>query len=155
MTGPEQPHDNHDDRTTVSSYLTARLDKDGRWILSTGGHYGTERNAAVDSTTGARKSADWYAVAANLFYTVNETWTPGFRAEWFRDDEGVRTAVLKRPGFAASFYDVTLGVTYKPWTSLSIRPEVRFDWASGEARPFNDQTERSQFTAAVDAIWRF
>ena len=92
MTGPEQPHNNHDDRTTVSSYLTAKLDGDGRWVLSTGGHYGIEQNAATDPVTGGRKNADWYAVAANLFYTLNDRWRPGFRAEWFRDDEGVPPA---------------------------------------------------------------
>jgi putative OmpL-like beta-barrel porin-2 len=155
MTGPEQPHDNHDNRTTVSSYLTAKLDKVGRWVLSTGGHYGVEENAASDPVTGAKKNADWYAVAANLFYTIDERWRPGFRAEWFRDDEGVRTAVLKRPGFAASFYDVTLGVTFKPLPSLSLRPEIRFDWTSSEVRPYDDQTRKSQLTAAMDAIWRF
>jgi hypothetical protein len=101
------------------------------------------------------KNADWYAVAVNLFYTLDEKWRPGFRAEWFRDDEGVRTAVLKRPGFAASFYDVTLGVTYKLLPSLSLRPEIRFDWTSSDVRPFNDQTQKAQFTAAMDAIWRF
>ncbi|HKF42472.1 MAG TPA: outer membrane beta-barrel protein [Thermoanaerobaculia bacterium] len=155
ITGPEQPHDNHDDRTVASSYLTAKLDKDGNWLLSAGGHYGFEQNAAVDPMTGARKDADWYALAANLFYSVNERWRPGFRFEWFRDDEGTRTAVLGRPGFAASFYDATLGATWKPWGSLSLRPEIRFDWVTGSARPFDDQTARSQLTAAVDAIWRF
>jgi hypothetical protein len=50
---------------------------------------------------------------------------------------------------------VTLGVTYKPLPSLSLRPEIRFDWTSGDVRAFNDQTEKSQVTAAVDAIWRF
>jgi putative OmpL-like beta-barrel porin-2 len=154
MTGPEQPHDSHDNRTTVSSYLTAKLDSEGRWLLSTGGHYGVEQNASVNPVTGGRKSADWYALAANLFYTLDEKWRPGMRAEWFRDDEGVRTGVLKRPGFAASFYDLTLGVTYKPHASLRIRPEIRYDWTP-DARPFDDQTRKSQLTAAVDAIWTF
>ncbi len=154
MTGPEQPDNNHDYRTVVSSYLTAKLDGESRCLLSTGGHYGVEKNAAVDPVTGGRKSADWYAYSANLLYTLDEKLRLGTRAEWFRDDEGTRTGVLKRPGFAASFYDLTLGVTYKPYSSLVIRPEVRYDWTP-DARPFNDQTEKSQLTAAVDAIWKF
>jgi hypothetical protein len=154
MTGPEQPDNNHDYRTVVSSYLTAKLGGESRWLLSTGGHYGVEKNAAVDPVTGGRKNAEWYAYSAHLFYTLDERWRLGTRAEWFRDDEGTRTGVLKRPGFAASFYDLTLGVTYKPYPSLLIRPEVRYDWTP-DARPFNDQTEKSQFTASVDAIWRF
>lgn len=154
ITGPEQPDNNHDYRTLVSSYLTAKFGADNRWLLSTGGHYGVEKNAAVDPATGLRKNVDWYAYAAHLFYTVNERARLGIRAEWFRDDEGTRTGQLRRPGFAASFFDLTLGVTYKPYPSLQIRPEVRWDW-SPDARPFNDQARRSQFTAAADVIWKF
>ena len=61
---------------------------------------------------------------------------------------------VRLPGFAASFYDLTLGVTYKPFRSLEIRPEVRCDWCP-DARPYNDQTDHFQFTAGVDVIWRF
>ncbi len=38
---------------------------------------------------------------------------------------------------------------------LSLRPEIRFDWTSSEVRPYDDQTRKSQLTAAMDAIWRF
>ena len=154
ITGPEQPDDNHDFRTVVSSYLTAKLGGESRFLLSTGGHYGFEKNAAVDPVTGGRRNAVWYTCSAHLFYALEEKWRLGARAEWFRDDEGTRTAVLKRPGFAASFYDLTLGVTYRPYSGLTIRPEVRYDWTP-DARPFNDQTAKSQLTAAMDAIWRF
>ena len=80
--------------------------------------------------------------------------TLAMRGEWFRDDEGTRTGQLKRPGFAASFYDLTVGLGYKPNASVQIRPEVRWDWTP-DARPFNDQTDKAQLTAALDVIWRF
>jgi hypothetical protein len=154
ITGPEQPNNNRDYRSLVSSYLTAKVGKDSRWLLSTGGHYGVEAKAAVNSATGRRKDADWYAYSAHLFYTVSPLLRLGMRAEWFRDDGGTRTGQLKRPGFAASFYDLTLGLGYKPYPSVQIRPEVRWD-CTPDARPFNDQTDKSQLTAAVDVIWRF
>jgi len=154
ITGPEQPDNNRDYRTLVSSYLTAKLGSDSRWLLSTGGHYGIERNAAVDPSTGRRTNADWYAYSAHLFYTVDERVRLGMRTEWFRDDEGTRTAQLRRPGFAASFYDLTLGLTYKPDASVQVRPEVRWDWTP-DARPYNDQSDKSQLTAAVDVVWKF
>src|SRR5215471_4223735 len=113
ITGPEQPNNNHDDRTLVSSYLTIKLGHDDRWLLSTGGHYGAEANAATDPATGRRKTADWYAYATHVFYTVNPRLRLGWRMEWFRDDEGTRTAQLGRSGIAASFYDLTLGLSYK------------------------------------------
>jgi hypothetical protein len=78
----------------------------------------------------------------------------GLRAEWFRDEQGTRTSQLGRPGFAASFFDLTLGATYKPFRSASIRPELRVDW-SPDARPYNDQTGRFQFVPAIDVIVRF
>lgn len=154
ITGPEQPHNNRDYRTLVSSYLTAKFGSQSEWLLATGGHFGFEENAAIDAETGRRKDAQWYAYAAHLFYTVDPRLRLGMRAEWFRDDDGTRTAQLKRPGFAASFFDVTTGLTYKPCPSVRIRPELRVDW-SPDARPFNDQTDKFQFTAACDVIWQF
>lgn len=154
ITGPEQPHNSRDYRSLVSSYVTAKIDSTSRLVLVTGGHYGFEANAAVDPVTGGRKDADWYAYSAHLFYTLDPQFRLGARAEWFRDDEGTRTGQLKRPGFAASFYDLTLGVAYKPVRSLQIRPEVRLDWCP-DARPYNDQADHFQLTASVDAIWRY
>src|SRR5712691_1764125 len=69
ITGPEQPHDNRDYRTLVSSYVTVKFDSSSRLVLVTGGHYGIEANAAIDPVTGSRKDADWYAYSAHLFYT--------------------------------------------------------------------------------------
>ena len=147
-----------DERTALPGkrqvYSTIKLGSGSRWLLSTGGHYGVEANAGVDPATGRRKAADWYAYSAHLFYTINPQLRLAMRAEWFRDDEGTRTGQLKRPGLAASFYDLTVGLGYKPNASVQIRPEVRWDWTP-DARPFNDQTDKAQLTAALDVIWRF
>jgi Putative beta-barrel porin-2, OmpL-like. bbp2 len=153
INGPEQPGNDHDDRTLVTSYLTVKLGSDEKWLLSTGGNVGHEANAASNAT-GRLKDAEWYACSAHLFYTVDPRLRLGLRAEWFRDDDGARTAVLKRPGFAASFYDVTFGVTYSLRKKLRVRPEIRLDWTP-DARPFNDQTDKSQVTAAFDVVWKF
>jgi hypothetical protein len=154
ITGPEQPNNNRDYRSLVTSYLTASLDSRGEWVLSTGGHYAYEPNAATNAETGLPKSAKWYGYTVNLFRTVSPRLRLGSRIEWFRDEEGTRTAVLGRPGFSASFFEATLGATCKLHSSLSLRPEVRLDW-SPNARPYNDQADRSQFTAALDVIWKF
>lgn len=152
ISGPEQPDNDNDYRSLLSSYVTVKFGQGEKWMLSTGGHYGYESNAALDAATGGRKAADWYAYSSHLFYTIDSRLKLGLRGEWFRDDEGTRTGVLKRPGFAASFYDVTVGATYKPRPHVWIRPEIRFDW-SPEARAFNDQTAKSQFTGAFDVVW--
>jgi hypothetical protein len=154
ITGPEQVDNDQKDRTLITSYLTFKFGAEDKWLLSTGGHVGHEENAAFDAESGATRDAEWYAYSAHLFYTVDPRLRLGFRMEWFRDDDAARTAVLKRPGFAASFYDATLGVTYSLRENLRIRPEVRLDWTP-DARPFNDQADKSQVTAAFDVVWKF
>ena len=154
ITGPEQPDNDRDYRSLISSYLTAKLGSTDAWLLSAGGHLGYESNAARDVATGRRNDATWYGTTVNLFYAVDPRWRLGTRVEWFRDEQGTRTGQLGRPGFAASFFDLTLGATYKPLRSVSIRPELRVDW-SPDARPYNDQTSRFQFVPAIDVIVRF
>jgi Putative beta-barrel porin-2, OmpL-like. bbp2 len=154
ITGPEQPDDNRDYRTLVTSYLTAKFGSQMQWVLSTGGNFASESRAAADAETGRVKDTKWYGYTVNLFYTVLAQLRLGGRLEWFRDENGTRTAVLKRPGFDASFFEMTLGVTYTPWRSVIIRPELRVDW-SPDARPYNDQTKKVQAVPAVDLIVRF
>lgn len=154
ITGPEQPDNNRDYRTLMSSYLTAKVGPGGAWTVSAGGHVGYESNAAVDAATGRRKDAKWYGTTVNVFYEIDPKVRLGTRLEWFRDEQGTRTALLGRPGFAANFFDFTVGVTYKPLRSVIIRPELRVDW-SPDARPYNDQTGKVQFTPAIDLLVRF
>ncbi len=154
ITGPEQPDNNRDYRNLVTSYLTAKFGSHMQWVLSTGGNFAYESRAAVDAETGHLEDAKWYGYTVNLFYTAHPKVRLGGRLEWFRDEDGTRTAVLKRPGFDASFFETTLGVTYTPWRSVIIRPELRVDW-SPDARPYNDQTKKVQFVPAVDLIVRF
>jgi Putative beta-barrel porin-2, OmpL-like. bbp2 len=153
ITGPEQPDNDKNDRTLITSYLTFKFGADDKWLLATGGHVGHEENA-VSAPAGGFQDAEWYGYSVHLFYAVDPRWRLGFRAEWFRDDDAARTAVLKRPGFAASFYDLTVGVTYRLRENLRIRPEARYDWTP-DARPFDGETRKSQTTAAVDVVWQF
>jgi hypothetical protein len=43
----------------------------------------------------------------------------------------------------------------KPIAGLTIRPEIRYDRSLNGTRPFNDSSDRDQFTAAVDFILTF
>jgi len=153
ITGPEQPDNDRNARTLITSYLTWKFGTDDKWLLATGGHVGHEQNA-VGTPAGGFQDAEWYAYSVHLFYALESRWRLGFRAEWFRDDDTARTALLRRPGFAASFYDLTVGVTYRLRENIRIRPEARYDWTP-DARPFDDQTRKSQATAAVDVVWQF
>jgi Putative beta-barrel porin-2, OmpL-like. bbp2 len=154
ITGPERPDNDRDYRSLVSSYLTAKLGAGSAWMVSAGGHLGYESNGATDPVTGRREDAKWYGATVNVFYDVDPKVRLGTRLEWFRDEQGTRTAQLGRPGFRASFFDFTLGLTYKPLRSVIVRPELRVDW-SPDARPYNDQTSRVQLVPAIDLIVRF
>lgn len=111
--------------------------------------------------------AEWYGINQYLFYDINCCWTAGLRFEWFRDDDGTRVAGLDAGntstggGFAGDFYEISLGLNYKPNDNWVFRPEVRFDWYSGldgtggAARPYDSGTDSSQTTLAFDVIWLF
>ena len=43
----------------------------------------------------------------------------------------------------------------KPFTGLTIRPELRVDHAFDDTHPFNDSSDNTMFTAALDAILTF
>jgi hypothetical protein len=63
-------------------------------------------------------------------------------------------------GGKTTYGAVTLGLNIKPpvpkpAASLVIRPELRFDRALNGTRPFNDSSDRNQFTVGIDVIITF
>lgn len=96
---------------------------------------------------GSVKDAEWYGVNSHFYYDISETVTAGIRAEWFRDQNGLRVCSPGRVGAAtynagassyaanylstcgtgASYYEFTAGITWKPKKWLSLRPNVRYD----------------------------
>jgi hypothetical protein len=130
-------------------------------------------NGLQENGVAAGVDAEWYGLNQYLFYTINECWKLGARGEWFRDDDGVRLAAAPHramgaaggfapgpaglPGsLAGNYYEIALGANWTPHANLVVRPELRWDWASGTtAAPYDDFTKDSQFIAAVDAILLF
>lgn len=58
-----------------------------------------------------------------LFYTINDKWGVGGRAEWWKQN-------LLTNGGWESAYEVTAGINYRPIANLVIRPEYRYQWGS-------------------------
>lgn len=113
---------------------------------------------------GGTTDAEWYGINSHWYYDISDTLVAGLRAEWFRDQNGFRVcspgrvaaatdpsgnsyASPNNPSVAcnaASYYELTAGVTWKPYKWLSLRPNVRYDWADGHtangarARPYGD-----------------
>lgn len=127
--------------TYYYSMLRQDLTEDLHFVLQ---HDYGEQNNAIPG-----QRAEWYSLVNYLTYDLNSDWSAGVRAEWFHDDDGTRFSTA--PG---SYYDVSAGANWKPKTWLTIRPELRYDWADG-IRPFDAGTRKDQFLLSLDAVVRF
>ncbi|PYL57731.1 MAG: porin, partial [Verrucomicrobia bacterium] len=112
-----------------------------------------------------------------FIYTINDVFSIGVRGEIWRDADAFYVASFAENddaldglrggsvtidprtvgGGKTTYGAVTLGLNIKPpvpkpAASLVIRPELRFDRALNGTRPFNDSSDRNQFTAGIDVI---
>jgi hypothetical protein len=130
---------------------------------------GWENDAVFWAQEGPR-DAEWYGINQYFIYTISPKLSAATRIEWLRDDDGVRIAGVGNvvpgkgwpalPGFAGNFYELTLGLNWRPHTNLLVRPEVRWDWYDGTRNlagelPFDDGSSDHQFTFATDMIVTF
>ncbi|MHB1556095.1 MAG: outer membrane beta-barrel protein [Isosphaeraceae bacterium] len=132
--------------TTVFTYkwtekLTQVIESDQGWELNVPG-------LASNGKNGASRTAEWFSIGNWFLYQLHPKVTGVWRSEIFWDPTGDRT------GYPDTYHEVTLGLIYKPWDPVWIRPEVRYDWASTGA-PYSNDTRSSQLTLAVDVIFRF
>jgi hypothetical protein len=148
MTGPEQVDNVNNKRTGVDTYFTHWWNEKLSQTLEI--NFGTEEEAPL--ADGSEGRAWWYGSAHYLSYTFCDYVTGVWRAEWLRDDGGSRT------GFSGSVFENTWGLTVTPCPAdnvlknLSLRPEIRWDFACDPA--FGDE-HRNQLTAAIDLIFKF
>jgi hypothetical protein len=114
--------------------------------------------------------ANWYSLVQYLVYTLNPCWSAGMRFEWFNDADGARVAGVGNlvpghgwdaaPGFAGDFYELSLGLNWRPNLNVVLRPEVRWDWYNGTTNlqgelPFADGAKDNQFLLGMDLIVTF
>jgi hypothetical protein len=132
------------------------------------------------------RDAEWYGINSYLMYDITDKLGAGIRAEWFRDNAGFRVCSPGRVaaatnaagpdnvpvssassvlcgngtgfGTPASYYAITAGVNYKPLKWLTLRPNVRYDWADGadpltgaRYKPFGNGKD-AQFLFSTDAV---
>ena len=122
------------------------------WNISDDLTYVFQNDLGVNDNLGAADN-EWYGINQYLQYQLHEQWAVGTRIEWFRDDDGARV------GWAGNFYEVALGLNYRPCANLTIRPEMRWDWFDGIAaagnQPFNEGRDINQFSGGFDAVFTF
>jgi hypothetical protein len=166
--GPETPHNNHSYRYLNDITTTWKVNKNFTSI--------TDLNLVYDD--GA--NAYGYGIAQYFTYSVNDWLTLGLRGEVWRDEKGFYVGQFRANndslhslrgdqlapdpsnlgGGRTTYLEVTGGATIKPpvpkpLTGLLIRPEVRYDRALTNTRPFNQNTSRDQVTIALDAVFQF
>lgn len=143
-TGPEQPGDNSDYRTTWDATLYYQPNQ--KCKLAINGYYVYD-NAGNPSG----HSGSLYAFAGLASYQMCKEAAFKVRAEWLHDHDGLRTPE------GTDLYEVTVGLDIVPVAkgmlanSIIVRPELRYDFSDSAA--FNG--EKQQFTAACDVIFRF
>ena len=166
--GPETPNDNRHNRYLNDLTITAKPAKNLTWI--------TDLNYIYDEAA----EATAYGIAQYFIYPINDVFSIGVRGEIWRDADAFYVASFAENDDAAdllrggsvtvdprtvgggktTYGAVTLGLNIKPpvpkpAASLVIRPELRFDRALNGTRPFNDSSDRNQFTAGIDVIITF
>ncbi len=149
----------HDDpdgrcaRTLVSNVLRHELSPCTTYVVQF--DYGSEEGASADG------EAQWYGLTNYLYYRTSPTTEFGMRLEWFRDTDNARVLGISDGSADGQDYgEVTLGMNWRPCENLVVRPEVRWDMSNvvppfGANGMYDGFTERNQFLAAVDMIWRF
>ena len=89
-----------------------------------------EKNVPGFGPGGTPNDAEWYSFGNWFLWQFwkkddRDIMTGVWRSEVFRDNNGIRT------GFAANFYEMTVGFIIKPKPYIWIRPEARYDWCQG------------------------
>lgn len=165
--GPETPNNNHDFR-----YLNAITTT---WKITDKLTSITDLNYALDEVSDAQA----YGIAQYFTYAINSWLTAGVRGEVFWDDDGfyvVSFADTHDPmralegepiidprtvgGGKTTYGAITAGVNIKPpmpkpLAGLAIRPELRYDRSLNSTRPFNQSSDRDQFTVGIDFLLTF
>ncbi|HLJ65234.1 MAG TPA: outer membrane beta-barrel protein [Stellaceae bacterium] len=131
--------------------------------------------------------AEAYGVAQYVAYALNDQFTLQLRGELWRDEQGFFVTAFRGPldpvnalrgipsagiittGHPTTYGEITLGVNYKPplpssvpaaFSGILLRPEIRYDTAFGNARPFDVNnagigTKSNQLTIGGDIILPF
>ena len=165
--GPETPGNDHDLRYLNTITATWKITDKLTSI--------TDLNYTHDD--GADASA--YGAAQYLTYSINDKITAKIRGEIWRDDKGFYAAQFADPhdpmrglagepvidprtvgGGRTTYGGLTIGLDIKPpvpkpLSALTIRPELRVDHSFSDTRPFNDSSDDTMFTAAIDVILGF
>jgi hypothetical protein len=145
-----------DTRFVQSVVLTHEITTGLRYVLQS--DLGFEDRGQVPL---ANEDAEWYGLNSNLFYDITDCLSAGVRAEWFRDDDHARVWNTPIAADGGNYYEMSVGLNYRPYENLMVRPEARWDWSDTDLRDlgavgvYDDFSDKNQFTIGLDVIWTF
>jgi hypothetical protein len=165
--GPETPGNDHDLRYLNTITTTWKVTDKLTSI--------TDLNYTHDDAA----DPNAYGVAHYFTYAINDKITAKIRGEIWRDAQGFYAAQFAdahdpmraldgQPitdprtvgGGRTTYGALTIGLDIKPpvpkpLAGLTIRPELRVDHSFSDTRPFNDSSDDTIFTAALDILVTF
>lgn len=133
----------NDNLTYLSAVLQIPITENLRYVLQ----HDNGWQAHVTDNGGL---AGWYSIVQYLTWQFEEKLGVGGRAEWFRDQNGTRYGIPD-----TGYYEFTLGMNWKPFKWLAVRPEVRYDWADGPGKVYDNGKENSQWLLGTDFVVLF
>jgi hypothetical protein len=164
MVGEEPGILKENGRIYQSLYVTHKM---GNLTSVTGTDLLWQNDGSFDNG-GAVDDAECYSVYQYLIYEINNCLSAGIRGEIARDDDNLRILPIGAAGptvgpavpFAegSTYTSLTMGLNYKPFENVRIRPELRWDWTDfniGPLSSFDDGSDNNQFTASFDVILTF
>jgi hypothetical protein len=103
------------------------------WMPTSRFTYVLQYNLRNDNEPDDRGSA--YGFNNHFLYALADTVTTGLRLGWVQDSGYMYEAAdgICHPG---DYYDVTLGLDWKVFKNVNVRPEVRYDWYKGAGTPY-------------------
>ena len=135
-------------------------------ITENGGYYYDTDRGLV-----SRVNAKWYSIINYVYYQLNEWWSLGFRAEWFKDVNNSRIlqgAVAQNMPYNGivgdEYVNLSLGLNWKPTPWITVRPEVRWDssnvcdYVNGNQvirGVYDDYSKDDMVTVGGDMVIRF
>jgi len=157
--------DGHDNLQQFNLTWTHRFDEAGTLLTSTEAYYIFQTNSLVGGTVNNGPPHSWFQNVgpgapipgnAPAFGIVNYTEWKFSKKDFLsvRPIDYIVDFKGERSGFATTMASWTVGLTHRFNQLVSVRPEVRYEYAFS-ARPWDNGTRKGQLMFAMDALLRF
>jgi hypothetical protein len=148
--------------TTFQADLTANLSLTDKFYLGINSSYNTSGKGQVFSSNGienntSANSPGFYGVALYPQYKFSENSALGLRAEYFKELNGGVSSLTSNNDFNTHALEFTLTGDFKVAGPLSVKPELRYDYASENIYTANSSGKPSNnlMSVALATIYKF